>query len=128
MSSHSDTESQARRGCYEGPCVISSQGHCYFTTQLRRQAEQEQIPRAGPGAGTESRQSTDKLALGEARGKRADIDIATTAVSGKTERRTGLNGLSFLTVVQQGGNGVKVYNWNDAFLSPANASDVLLGS
>lgn len=53
---------------------------------------------------------------------RTEIDIATKAVSGKTERRTGLNGLSFLTVVQQGGNGVKVYNWNDAFLSPANAT------
>lgn len=59
------------------------------------------------------------------RGERTEIDIATMAVSGKTERRTGLNGLSFLTVVQQGGNGVKVYNWNDAFLSPANTTLIL---
>lgn len=59
---------------------------------------------------------------------RAEIDIATTAASGKTERRTGLNGLSFPALVQQGGNGVKVYNWNDSFLSPANATLVLSGS
>lgn len=58
--------------------------------------------------------------------ERTEIDVATTAVSGKTERRTGLKGLSFLTVVKQGGNGVKVYNWNDAFLSPANATLILL--
>lgn len=79
----------------------------HFTTQLHRQAEQEQRPGAGLGAGTKSRQSTDKLALGEAGWQRADIDITTTAMSGKTQRRAGLNGLSFLTPVQQGGNGVK---------------------
>lgn len=43
--------------------MVSFQGPYHFTTQLRRQAEQEPRPRAGPGAGTRPQQTTDKLAL-----------------------------------------------------------------
>lgn len=43
--------------------VVLFQGPYHFSTQLRRQAEQEPRPRAGPGTGTRSQQTTDTLAL-----------------------------------------------------------------
>lgn len=93
---HISTESHRAGKATSKGRVVSFRGHHDFTTQLRRQGEQEQIPRAGPGPGMRSQQATDKLALwevlgmGERGGGRTEIDIATTVVSGKTERRTGL--------------------------------------
>lgn len=104
------------------------QGPYHFTTQLRDNQNRSQDPGLALGpARHHSRLLTSSHLSGWRRargggGERTEIDIATTVVSGKTGRRTGLNGSSFFTVVQQGGNGVKVYYWNDAFLSPANAT------
>lgn len=67
--------------------------------------------------------------MGEGTGERAEIDIATMAVSGKTERRTGAQRVVFpYNGSARGRNGVKVYNWNDALLSPDNVTLVLFGS
>lgn len=90
---------QGGRSCYERTHRLLFKDSIVMPRDREGKQDGSKCPGLALGPTQDHASRSMELLLGRRR-ERAGIDIATRAMSEKTERRTGLDGVSFLTPVQ----------------------------